>query len=361
MPDVRGYLDDMPTRPFSSSLPTMRRLLPPGLRTPPVWTSCVRTPFVRPLALAAGLLLGAALPASAQTLRATGTPTPVLPEGFAHAVYAPGGAHLAFTTPAYQGLWVREESTGRVRLVSDAPAAGFGFAWSPDGTALAVRAARFDGRGGRADAVLMLGVDGAMTVLADFAPGVSTTPRWSDDGTAVLLPRPGGAVERFDTGRAPVIAPPAAARGAAALVVGPAATLATADGAAPRLSGLPDDSPVLAAVVSPTGDRTAVHVMGHGLFLVMASGEVLPLGEGSAPAWSPDGRHLAFMVTTDDGYDITGADVHVARADGSERWPLTTTRGVREMNPTWSPDGRALLYDDLGASRVMRLALTEAR
>ncbi len=315
--------------------------------------------------LAAVLACGAFVaPVSAQTLRAAGAPAPVLPEGFAHAVYAPGGAHLAFTTPAYEGLWVRDEASGRVRQVSDAPAAGFGFAWSPDGTALAVRAARFDARGGRTDAVLMLGVDGERTVLADYAPGVSATPRWSADGAAVEIARPNAAAARFETGRAPVLAPASAPRGAAALAIGAGASLAaTTDGAsaAPRLAGLPTDAPILAAAVSPSGDRTAVQVMGYGLFLVMASGEVIPLGAGSAPAWSPDGRHLAFMVTTDDGYDITGADLHVARADGGERWPLTTTRAVREMNPTWSPDGRALLYDDLGAARVMRLPLTETR
>lgn len=301
---------------------------------------------------------GAAVPVQAQSLHVSGPPVPVLPVGYAHATPSPDGAYLAFTTPSYHGLWVREEATGRVRLLSDEPAVGFAAAWSPDGRALATRPARFDAAGGRADAVVVLGVDGTRDVLVDFGSGVSATPRWSPDGANVLLARSGGAVEALPSGRTAVAEPLAAPRGAAALSVGADATLASATSVP---AALPSDVPVLAAVASPSGDRTVVHLMGRGLWLVTAGGDVRSLGEGEAPAWSPDGRYLAFTVTADDGYAITSADLHVVRADGSDRRVLSPTPDVVELNPAWTADGRALLYDDLAAGRVMRLPLTERR
>lgn len=319
----------------------------------------LRASFIPFVAGVVALGAAGATPAVGQALRVAGDARPILPEGFAHAVYAPSGAHLAFTTPSYEGLWVRDEATGRVRQLSDAPSAGFGFAWSPDGDALAVRAARFDATGGREDALLVIGVDGAARTVADFAPGVSATPRWSVDGTEILLARRSGAVERLPSGRAPAVRPALTPRGAAALSLGDGASLLT-DGAS-RPAALPDDVPVLAAVASPTGDRTVVHLMGRGLWLVTAAGDVRPLGEGQSPVWSPDGRYIAFAVTEDDGYAITGADLYVVRADGTERQAITATPDVYELHPTWAPDGRALLYDDLAATRVMRLPLTDRR
>ena len=37
-------------------------------------------------------------------------------------------------------------------------------------------------------------------------------------------------------------------------------------------------------------------------------------------------------------------DLFAIRADGSERWQLTDTRGESERHPAWSPDGRKILF-----------------
>ena len=65
----------------------------------------------------------------------------------------------------------------------------------------------------------------------------------------------------------------------------------------------------------------------------------VPYEVGSAPAWSPDGRRIAFLGIGDDG----NADVYVVGADGLGRERLTRDPGV-DGNPAWSPDGRKIAF-----------------
>jgi TolB protein len=54
-------------------------------------------------------------------------------------------------------------------------------------------------------------------------------------------------------------------------------------------------------------------------------------GDGSMPDWSPDGRHIAFVST------VTGdPQIHLARADGSRRTPVTRAPGPNWL-PRWIP------------------------
>ena len=58
-----------------------------------------------------------------------------------------------------------------------------------------------------------------------------------------------------------------------------------------------------------------------------------------SPAWSPDGRHLAFSSSRDGGDD----DIYVMAVDGSGVRRLTDHLS-EDRSPAWSPDGRHLAF-----------------
>jgi TolB protein len=59
-------------------------------------------------------------------------------------------------------------------------------------------------------------------------------------------------------------------------------------------------------------------------------------GKGD-PAFSPDGRHIAYTRS------FRGADLLIARADGSAPRNLVRTGG-ENIQPTWSPDGKRIAF-----------------
>ena len=74
-----------------------------------------------------------------------------------------------------------------------------------------------------------------------------------------------------------------------------------------------------------------------GVYVVNADGSfrVRLARHGRAPAWSPDGRALAFF---------SGAKIYLMNADGSEHQALTKPMVGRSPFLAWSPDGRQLAF-----------------
>jgi tricorn protease-like protein len=72
------------------------------------------------------------------------------------------------------------------------------------------------------------------------------------------------------------------------------------------------------------------------------SGNVLvpKLGDAATPAWSPDGRHIAYQGTSATG-DL---DIFVANPDGSGRTELTFSTAA-DVDPAWSPDGTKIAFE----------------
>ncbi|HWJ51170.1 MAG TPA: hypothetical protein VNR42_09125, partial [Solirubrobacteraceae bacterium] len=88
----------------------------------------------------------------------------------------------------------------------------------------------------------------------------------------------------------------------------------------------------------------AIGVDGSGLRQLVAG--------GSDPAYSPDGRRIAFVTNRDhDGTIRTGEDesqyaneLYVMNADGTGAGRLTHSSELDELEPTWSPDGTRIAY-----------------
>ncbi|HIQ06292.1 MAG TPA: hypothetical protein EYH31_11525 [Anaerolineae bacterium] len=96
---------------------------------------------------------------------------------------------------------------------------------------------------------------------------------------------------------------------------------------------------------SPDGGRLVYRgclEKGCGLLTVtVAPGEpqlLLALDGARSPAWSPDGRHIAFAVEANGK-----ADIFIVKADGTDLRKLTEGPGWN-VNPAWTPDGRFVLF-----------------
>lgn len=124
----------------------------------------------------------------------------------------------------------------------------------------------------------------------------------------------------------------------------------------------PQDYPALSpdggALAYVTSQATVLPVFGSSLTqqLWVASlreGRPQQLLVGSVgetrPAWSPDGKRIAFSSAR-----RGSADIWVVNPDGQELARLTETPSA-ETSPAWSPDGREIIYvsTDAGAMRLM--------
>lgn len=322
----------------------------------------------RSLLRVSGVLLLLALLASSapaqSTLRASGAPVYLVGDeasAFAHPVWSPDGTQLALTRPGYDGLWTVRPDGSALSQVTDDAASGFGFAWSPGGSALLARVTQTEGSQHRS-AVKVYDLErGTADVLTPYRSRMTTLPRWSADGSAVLLSSAGAleVLTRPTPGAAPVREVTSAS--AAFVIESNKLYSVRGDAVGARAELLLDNRRIINAVASPDGARVAFEIVGGDLHVIDADGTGLTnLGRGHRPSWSPDGRWIAFMRTEDDGEQFTSSDLFAVRADGSgETVALTRTPARLEMNPSWAPDGSTIAFEDPSEGAIYLLPIAQ--
>ncbi|MCB8889861.1 Tol-Pal system beta propeller repeat protein TolB [Vreelandella malpeensis] len=121
---------------------------------------------------------------------------------------------------------------------------------------------------------------------------------------------------------------------------------------------LTSDQPIMSPAWSPDGrklayvsfetERPAIYIqdVSTGQRVQATSFE----GINGAPAWSPDGRKLAMSLSKDGQPDIYVLDI------GSRSLDRVTQSNSIDTEPTWSPDGRSLIFtsDRSGGPQIYR-------
>ena len=290
-------------------------------------------------------------------------PPEVLVDGNGHDVYfmspvwSPDGRQIAFTSAQYRGIWVIPADGGTPAPLTDEPAAGFGFRWSSDGTAIAARTARFDDRY-RLNAIKVFDVEsGTETVLKDFQRGQMGLPTWTNrDQTVAVEFRQ--AVELLDTGMEPARLEKQPRDESVLIPRNNRIEKFHLDTDGPEFIGDFGDRTILNLVPSPDGSMMAVEIMGEGVYVLDADGSnVCEIGRAEHPVWTVDGRYLIAMITEDDGHHITGSELYAIEVSTSRRFHLTAHTDLVAMHPTVSPDGRKVAFGDNGTGRIYIMSI----
>jgi len=294
-------------------------------------------------------------------IRSAGKPLRLTPTGreFMQPVWSPTNEWIALTSGHYDGIWlVKPDGTGLQQLTADR-AVGYKMKWSPDGKMLTGRAAKYENQR-RYNAIKVYEtVTKRERLLSDFRTLMPGLPQWTDDNQKIALFADRG-LEFFQVAanaglpqtpgnsKRPLVF--ANEQGLIVLTAG--ATLHK------RIHPVPGE--VINAALSADGGKIVFEMANGRLYVCKIDGTaLLDLGRGERPQWSPDGGKIAFMISSDDGHKMLGADIYVMRADGAGKINLTNSADRLEMNCSWSPDGKRLAYDERNSRAVWIMKLTE--
>lgn len=117
---------------------------------------------------------------------------------------------------------------------------------------------------------------------------------------------------------------------------------------------------ITAFALSPSGNEAVIEAWGE-LFQISAGKEVgrnlteSPGVREINPAWSPDGRQVAYLSDRSGEYEF-----YVRPASSGPETRVTQDGEVYRYGPVWSPDGRRLLYAD-AARRLWMVGLADKK
>jgi len=263
-------------------------------------------------------------------------------QSFLNPVWSPDGSKIAVAGENYKGLWVMNRDGSSLIKISEEASSGFGYEWSADSKEILTTVTKFEGAY-RSNAIKTFDIEqGSETDLTGYSKEIPALPRWTSDNSQIYFYN-GENLEFVDTGKqfkVNIFKP------LYFLKHGNLYTQGSVNNLVNSAEVLTNEETINVRI-SPDGRKMSYKVLGGNLYVINIDGSNrVDLGRGNNPQWAPDSEYLVYMVTEDDGYQFLSSDLFISRIDGSEKIQLTNSEFDLEMNPSWSPDGNQIVYNE---------------
>jgi dipeptidyl aminopeptidase/acylaminoacyl peptidase len=275
---------------------------------------------------------------------------------FSQAVISPDGKQVAWveSTKSGSAIYVSEVATVKPRRITAGGSSEDGVAWSPDSRQIA-----FLSDAGKPDQqqLYVVAAPGGAPRKLTSVKGFLAAPGWSPDGKTLAL---------LFTENAERAAGPLVAEKAQTGVIKEAVTeqrLSLVDVTTGKLRQIsPDDMYVYEFDWSPDGKRfvtTAAHGNGDNNWYIAqiytisaAGGEMKSIykppvdSQIAVPAWSPDGKSVAFISGIMSDEPAVGGDIFIVPAEGGEARNITPGMKASASWLTWIGGGDKILFGE---------------
>jgi len=271
--------------------------------------------------------------------------------------YSPDGNYISFTEENYKGIFLLNLSSGEIKEITDEPAAGFGCSWSGNSKLILARTAKFENNK-RTDAVKLFDIETKQAeLISDYKPHLTCIPQWDEHNNSVSFIQKNELLKTQINSLKKTMGPNSIPE-TRLLLDGTRLVRINSDNKLLNIDPV-KGSQYLNLALSPDKLKAAFEVYGGNLFVMNIDGsELIDLGKGERPAWSPDGKYIAYSITTDDGQQYISSEIFQVKFDGTAKVQVTNTSDIIEMNPCFSPDGNKIVFNDARTGIIYSIKLS---